>query len=48
MLWGYGSDDRGGRRGREGEGYEEIARVYEEMITELREVGRDVEKLKGR
>jgi len=26
----------------------EIARVYGEMVKELKEVGRDVERLKGR
>jgi hypothetical protein len=49
VLWGYGV----GRTGEEG-GVEkekvmkEIARVYGEMVKELRDVGRDVERLKGR
>jgi hypothetical protein len=49
VLWGYGV----GRTEEEG-GVEkervmrEIARVYGEMVKEVREVGRDVERLKGR
>lgn len=47
-LWGYGV----GRK--EGEGLEkekvmkEIARVYGELVKEVAEVGRDVERLRGR
>lgn len=49
VLWGYGvgrTEEEGGAE--KEKVMREIARVYEEMITELREVGRDVEKLKGR
>ena len=46
VLWGYGV-------GREGSGEKErtmreIARVYRELQKEIREVGRDVGRLKGR
>ncbi|KAL2073124.1 hypothetical protein VTL71DRAFT_10448 [Oculimacula yallundae] len=51
VLWGYGvGRDRTG----EGEGGEkekvmrEVARVYGELSREVREVGRDVERLRGR
>jgi hypothetical protein len=45
VLWGYGV-------GREDSGKErtmrEIARVYDEMIIEVKDVGRDVERLRGK
>jgi hypothetical protein len=49
VLWGYGV----GRTEVEGGGEKEkvmreIARVYGEMVKELGDVGRDVERLKGR
>ncbi|KAH8754739.1 hypothetical protein BGZ57DRAFT_910799 [Hyaloscypha finlandica] len=49
VLWGYGvgrTEEEGGAE--KEKVMREIARVYGEMVRELREVGRDVEKLKGR
>ena len=48
VLWGYGvgrTEDGGSEKEKV---RSEIARVYGEMVKEVREVGRDVERLKGR
>lgn len=45
QLWGYGVG-RGDGRDKE-KTMKEIARVYGELIKECREVGRDVERLRG-
>jgi hypothetical protein len=48
VLWGYGvgrQEDRG-MAGKE-KMMREIARVYGELVKEVGEVGRDVERLKG-
>ena len=48
-LWGYGVGRREGEGGREKEKImKEIARVYGELSREVREVGRDVDRLRGR
>jgi hypothetical protein len=49
VLWGYGvgrTEEEGGSE--KEKVMREIARVYGEMVRELRDVGRDVERLKGR
>ena len=49
VLWGYGVGRKEGEGGEEKEKVmKEIARVYGELSRELKEVGRDVERLKGR
>lgn len=49
VLWGYGVGRKEEEGGAEKEKVmREIARVYGEMRREVREVGRDVERLKGR
>lgn len=49
VLWGYGvgrTEEEGG--GEKEKVMREIARVYGELVKEVAEVGRDVERLKGR
>ena len=45
ILWGYGVGREEGDKERR---MREIARVYGELVKELAEVGRDVERLRGR
>lgn len=45
VLWGYGV---GREEGEKEKVMKEIARVYGELTRELREVGRDVERLEGK
>ena len=45
VLWGYGV---GREEGEKEKVMREIARVYGELMRELREVGRDVERLEGK
>ena len=48
-LWGYGVGRRADDGGREKEKVmREIARVYGELGKEVRDVGRDVERLRGK
>ncbi|PMD22650.1 hypothetical protein NA56DRAFT_702437 [Hyaloscypha hepaticicola] len=48
VLWGYGVGRMEEGGGEKEKVMKEIARVYGEMVMELKEVGRDVERLKGR
>ena len=49
VLWGYGVGREEGEEARKKERtMREIARVYAEMVREVGEVRRDVERLKGR
>lgn len=48
VLWGYGvGREEGGNGGKE-KVMREVGRVYGELMGEVREVGRDVERLRGR
>lgn len=48
-LWGYGVGRKQGEGGEEKERtMKEIARVYGELIKEVKEVGKDVERLRDR
>jgi len=50
-LWGYGvgrEEKENGGAGEKEKVMREIARVYGELMREVREVGRDVERLRGR
>jgi len=48
VLWGYGVGRKGEGESSKEKVMKEVARVYGELVREIGEVGRDVERLKGR